>query len=1008
MRIRLLVIFLLSSCVWSYAQNIRGRVTDEKKEAVVGATVTVDNTTLAAITDTLGFFSIKVPKEGKYTIRISYVGFNSLIKQVEASENPKVVSFMMYSDSKMLEDVVVVGYGTKLKREVTGSIAKINAKELNDMPAPSFDAALQAKLPGVQVTTGSGMAGSASMVRIRGVASISAGGDPLYVIDGIPITQDYFLTGNGGAMNSNPLASINPDDIESIEVLKDAAATAIYGSRGANGVIIITTKRAGNKKGLRFSYNGNVGISKPTALPNMLNNWQYLQLYQEAWENDGNTGLAKLPGNISWEDAVKTNTNWVDLTTQTGFKNSHNFTVSKGGEKFSILGNMSYADYESYLVGNKYNRLSGRINGDVRITKNLSASISTSISRGTNYRVNTAWAGGLGAAMSTALPIYPIYDSTGNYWTGGDNPVRIQNLKDWRTTETRSINGITFTYFATKNLTLSARGNLDYMQLLDDQYDPRALINTTHAGTANRNATWVTNYNYNFQANYRIPLSKISNMNIMAAHEYQNSLSTSKNIVGTNMKSGYWNENAAIKDSLFSENEFRQSPQQWAFMSYFSRVSYDYNKKYFLEATARVDGSSRFGTNYRYGFFPAFAASWIMSEESFLKSIRQISFTKFRASYGKSGNANIPNYQRFGIFQNPGSTPNYNGQPTTFPIQLENPNLRWETSWTLNLALEMGLFRDRITFVTEYYDKRTKDVLLSLAVPPSTGFTNYWDNVGAVRNRGVEFSLTTRNIVGKFTWTTNFNIARNINEITSIGVYTEDAVSGGTNDTRVVVGQPVGTNYLVRYSHIDPATGRPVYLDINGNPTFTWDPANRVAVGHVVPNAIGGIQNMFTYKNFDLSILFNFVLGGDIYESSAKRQLGVVTNWNMRTDLFDRWQYPGDNAQFPRLTLDTKTYGSSTPWINTTMWLHDGTFARLRNLTFGYTVPQKYLQKKKISSLRIAFVGTNLLTFTRYPGLDPEIARDFENTTDRNMSPNITYLTPPQEKTYNLNLSISF
>jgi TonB-linked SusC/RagA family outer membrane protein len=1007
MKKNLLLIFCVLLSTLGYAQSIQGKITSNTREPIVGATVIIDGTTQAAVTDAMGNFRIdKLQANTKYKLKISLLGYKTIYREVLPSAGS--VNFTLQEDTKQMEDVVVVGYGTKVKREVTGSISKIGAKELNDLPVPSFESALQAKLPGVQVTTGSGLAGSAAVIRVRGIASISAGGDPLYVVDGIPITQDYFLNGNSGASNNNPLASINPDDIESIDVLKDAAATAIYGSRGSNGVILITTKRA-KKPGVSVSYNGSIGVSTPTALPNMLNTEQYLQLYQEAHENDGGTGLATLPGNISWDDARRTNTDWVDLTTQTGIKHGHNVTVARGGKVASILGNVSYRDDESFLVGNKYKRLSFRLNGDFNITNNLKLGVNTSYSRGHNDRVNNGWSGGLGSAMSTALPIFPVYNADGTFFQGGDNPVRIQELKKWQTVEDRFINGLNMDYRINDEFNVIVRGNLDYMVLTDDQYDPSELINDPlNAGNAYRNQTRVANYNYNVQLNYTKKINAANKITALIGQEYQNSLSTYKNSNATNVTNGFFDNDLSYSDSSNNYREFTPSSQQWAFLSYFGRVGYGYQEKIFLEATLRVDGSSRFGTNNRYGVFPAFAASWILSEEEFLKQIPQISMTKLRVSYGKSGNANIPNYQRLGTFENPGSTPDYNGQPTTFPTRLANPNLRWETSWTVNFGLDMGFYRDRLTFTAEYYDRRTSDVLMDLTIPPSTGFTNYWDNVGSITNKGFEFSMTTRNIDREFKWTTIFNIAQNRNEITSIGVYSENAVSGGTNDTRVVVGQPVGTNYLVRFSHVDPTTGRPVYLDINGNETFTWDPANRVAVGSVLPDAVGGITNNFSYKNWDLGILFNFVLGGDIYESSAKRQNGVVTNWNMRTDLFDRWQQPGDVAAFPRLTLDTETYGSGTPWINTTMWLHDGTFMRLRNVTVGYRVPKPALDKLKIQSARIAFIGTNLLTFTRYPGLDPEIARDFENATDRNMSPNITYLTPPQERSYNLQVSITF
>lgn len=1000
----LLLVMLFSTSM--FAQSIRGKIVDLAKEPVVGAGVVIEGTQFATITDALGNFSFgKLQPNTKYRLKVTMLGFQPIVKEVQTTTGEQGFNFTMREDSKQLEDVVVVGYGTKTKREVTGSISRISAKELNDLPVQSFESAMQAKLPGVQVITGSGVAGSAAKITVRGISSISAGGDPLYVIDGIPITQDYFLLNNGGGMNSNPLAAINPDDIESIDVLKDAAANAIYGSRGSNGVVLITTKKA--KKGVEISYSGSVGISQPTALPNMLNNEQYLQLYQEAYENDGGVGLAPLKGGISWDDAKKTNTNWVDLMTQTGIKNSHNVSVSKGTNKYSILGNVGYSKNESYLVGNSYDRTSLRLNGDYRFNQYFKLTLNTSLSRGVNNRVNTAWSGGLGSAMSTALPIYPVYNPDGTLWRGGDNPMIAQLHKKWQTVENRSINGAQFDIKVNDQLSFNVNGNLDYMLINDDEYQDKEFnLNTPHAGFATRNVRTVKNYNTFFQGVYDVKLPLKHKLKIMAGYEYQRSITHRSNYNATNMTDGFYNPDAKIEDSLYSYNFNNTIPTEWKFNSIFSRASYGFKNKVFVEATLRMDGSSRFGKNYAFGFFPAFSASYLLTEEGFMANYPVISMLKLRTSIGKSGNANIPENSRFYTWAN-GNT-GYNGTSITYPTQLGNDNLRWETSWTKNIGVDVGFLNDRITLTTEYYVRNTSDVLMALSLPASVGEPNYTANVGEVLNRGVEFSITSRNIDKDFKWTTNFNIAQNYNEVVGTGLYSSDAVGGGTNDTRVQVGSPIGTNYLVRFSHIESATGRPVYLDVNGNQTYTWDPNDRVVVGDVLPDAFGGFSNTFSYKNWDLNILFNFVLGGDIYESSAKRQLGVVTDWNMRTDLFDRWQKPGDVAAFPKLTLDVANYGSGTPWINTNMWLHDGTFARLRNVTIGYRIPKAQLAKLKIASARVSLIGTNLLTFTKYPGLDPEIARDFENSTDRNMSPNITYLTPPQEKTYSLQLSVTF
>ena len=1007
MKGKLLLLFCLLTFQKIFAQTISGRVTDSKKEALIGAVIQIDGTNKGTTTDVEGKFKIEHLQPGKYKLKISFTGLKVESRQVVLDKSDIVMNVAMLDDPKNLDDVVVVGYGTQRRREISGSIVKIDGKQITDMPTQSFEGALQGKAPGVQITTGSGVAGSSSIVRIRGIASISAGGDPLYVVDGIPITQNQFLGGNSGGVNNNPLATINPQDIESIQVLKDASATGIYGSRGSNGVILITTKR-GSQKGFRVDFTTRVGISQAVAKPNMLNSSQYLQLYQEAYQNDGGIGQAKLPGNISWADALKTNTNWVDQTMGTGVKQMYSIGLSKGAERYNTYFNISYDDNGSYLLGNSYSRLSTRFNGDFKISKELTASVSSSLSRGQNNRVDASWSGGLGAAMSTALPIYPVYNPDGSFFSNVYNPVRFRELKNWRTLETRTVNNFTLDYRPSlvKGLSVRGSGSYDYMDLTDDIYQPKALINSTHLGTADHNPTYVNNYNYNFTAQYDWKVQTDHHFNVMVGTESQHSITKGYTMQYTNATGPYYN---SMGGETVPGVQKDISTQEWAFASYFGRANYSYLNKFYATVTGRLDGSSRFGSNNRYGFFPSASVAYVLSEEKFLKNNKYISFLKIRGGYGKTGNADLPNYQWRGTFNPPSVAGTYNGAPLSTPSRLENPNLKWETSNTFDAAIELGLFNDRITMELGVYDKRTSDVILNLTVPSSYGFSNYWDNVGAIKNQGIEYSIHSVNInKGKFKWTSDFNIARNWNEITSIGAYSSDAVSGGTNDTRVVVGQPVGTNYLVRFSHIDKNNGLPVYLDKNGNETYTWDPANRVAVGNVLPKAVGGLTNTFSYKNFDLSFLVVFSYGGNIYNSSQKRQNGVVTDWNMTTDMFNRWQKPGDDAMFPRLTMNTFTYGSNTPWINTTMFLYDASYARLRNVTISYNFNRSLISKIKMQSAKVSIILTNLLTITKYPGLDPEIARDFENATDRNMSPNITYLTPPQERTYSIQLTVGF
>jgi TonB-dependent starch-binding outer membrane protein SusC len=1013
-----------------FAQNITGVIHDEESLPLPGVTVLIEGTQTGATTDLDGKFSIGPVEPGTYTLEISYVGYEMIVLSVEVKENgsSKPVRVNMQISAQNLDELVVVGYGVQRKREVTGTISKIDAKEIMALPTQSFESALQGLASGVQVTTGSGLAGSASTIRIRGISSVSAGGDPLYVVDGIPINQDYFLRGNSGGMNNNPLATINPSDIKSIEILKDAAATGIYGSRGANGVILITTKRGVSKK-LTFDFISRVGIAEPTALPNMVNSTEYLQLLQEAYENDGGTGFAPLLGGLSWEEAQQINTDWVNQTVGTGIKQLYGLSLNKKGDNWGIYGNFSYDNNQSYLIGNSYVRTSGRLNFDWAFAKKWKLAVNTSLSNGINNKVDNAWSGGLGAAMSTALPIYPIYwredvydidgntgDSVlihqkGDYWLQGgvnNNPVASRNLKEWRTSELRTINNLQLTFNPTENWVISGNLNYEYMRLFEDQWESAEYIQNTSsgAGIAKRFPVWVNNISGQLLANYIKTFKEVHDVKLMAGTEYQYSQTKKfSKIEYTNIDGPLYEKTGDKQYETIIEAPL----EQWAFSSVFLRGNYMYNKRYIVQLTGRVDGSSKFGPNNKFGFFPSASVGWIMSEENFMNSQRVISFLKWKVSYGRTGNANIPVYQYFSKYSPPENNNDYNGNPILFKLELENPNLKWETTNTFDGGVEIGLFKDRITVEASYYYKKSKDVLMNIQLPLHMGFGLFWDNVAVIMNRGWEFRVQSRNIVGRFEWSTDLNVARNYNEIQSIGPYREDAIIGGTNDTRVVLGQPVGTNFLVRYVGVDPENGKPIYLDIDGNQTYEWDPKDRVPVGKVLPDFIGGITNTFRWKQWDASLLVIFSVGSQIYNSSSKRQLSLITDWSMDRAVFDRWRQPGDNdVTYPRLTRETETYGSGTPWINTDLWLHKGDYLRFRNLTLGYTFKPWTTNNNNQIKLRIVGNITNFLTFTNYPGLDPEIARDFDNPADRNMSQNVTYLTPPQERTYNLSVYLTF
>lgn len=1019
-----MLFILISAAATSAAQTVQGKVLDEKGTSLPGATVIAQGQPGGAFTDVNGNFTLDLPA-GDYTLVVTFIGYKKASRKISLTKGKTLeLNVQLEPDAVYIDEIVVVGYGVQRKKEVTGSIATVNAKEITSMPTPSFEASLQGQVSGLQVTQGSGMAGSPSILRIRGIASVSAGGDPLYVVDGIPITQDYFLRGNSGAMNNNPLAALNPNDIESVEILKDAAATGIYGSRGANGVVLITTKRGSKKKGIAFEFTSRLGISTPASHPDMLNTNEYLTIRQEAWENDGGTGYVWLPNfttaqddaetrEAAYRNAQKTDVNWVDQTIGIGVKQLYSLGVRKGGEKYALFAGVSYDDNQSFLLGNSYERVSGRINFDYTFNRWAKVMASTSLSRGINNRVDAAWSGGLGDAMSNALPFYPVYQGDDYFlWRdefgGTKNPVAYRETKVWKNTEDRSISNLMVILSPIKNFNIKLSGSLDFMHLREDIFNPPLNV-ASEIGTASRNANYVLNRNFSATADYRYELSKKHMFNFLIGTEFQRSDAYGYGISYSDVAGPVFEVDSLLENARHF-NKTSNNPSQYSFLSYFGRVNYTLKDRYFFQATARVDGSSRFGRNNRYGFFPSVSAGWVLSDEDFLKDQETISYMKLRTSWGKTGNASIPDYARFGTYSAANNGILYNQNPILYPINPANPNLKWETSTTVDASLELGLWQDRVTFEIGVYNKKSVDVLLNVNVPPSTGFTNYWDNVASVLNRGVEFSIKSRNLVGKFEWTTDFNIARNYNELLDIGDYTPDAVSGGTNDSRVIVGKPIGSFFLVEFSHVDPDNGLPVYLDLDGNETYDYDNSIRQYVGDGLPDFVGGITNNFRWRNWDLSALMTYSLGAKIFDSSAKRQLGVVTSWNMREEIFDRWRQPGDESTFPRMTLDETTYGldAGFPWWNTSLFVYDASYLRMRNLTIGYNFPNVKIRDKKLNQVRVAFNVSNLFTITNFPGLDPEVVRDFENAQDRNMSPNVTYLTPPQERSYNLSLTLAF
>lgn len=1027
----LLLVWGLSGTLLAQRVQVSGRVTDaETNESLIGVTVVEKTTTNGTTTDLDGNFKLTINKGA--ILVFSYIGYES--QEIAAAENMRI---RLSSKQTLLNQVVVVGYGTQNKREVTGSIYKVKGSDLTALPVPSFEAGLQGRAPGVQVTQSSGLAGAGSSIKIRGVGSITSGGDPLYVIDGVILPQNQGE--RIGAVNTNPLNTINPDDIESVDILKDASATAIYGSRGANGVIIITTKRArltegGTKAKPQFSIGYRATASSPTQLYNLLNTEEYVKLYVEAFENDKRFGVvngaASMPDNPnvpllygSYDPRVLAtqgypNTDWQKQMVRVGLGHAFDASMTYGNKRLASYISLGYHNDQSYLKDNSFNLFSARVNLDYKVTDQLMVGVNASFAHSVNNLVPVSWNGGLGKAMSTALPYWPIRDTTGEYYifpqsgNGAYNPVAEIGNRVMRERFNRTTSNAYLKYQFNTDLSLQLDGGIDSYNRQYDEFfnnvlerNPRGTQSSISPMTLMGKAI----------LDYNLKVKKIHKFKFMAGTEVLSN-NTKKDIFRSvtfpdTVAGAPLYQNPSIPDTLGSPNNRKTiglTGLQYGFFSFFGRVLYTLNDRYLVNLTLRRDASSRFGKNNKWGTFPAASVGWILTEEDFLKDSKWLNYLKIKVGYGKTGNAEIPNDAQYSrIYPD---TKTYINDSIRYLTQLPNPDLRWETTNSFDAGIEFGIFKDRINGAIDVYRKQTKDLFLNAAVQSSSGRESVLINAGELWNEGIEFSVNTSNIKTKnVSWTTNFNIAFNAGEVTNTGGAGPDAF-GATGDVRVLVGYPIGVNYLVKELGVDPATGQPIYegleKDENGNiirrfQTFTYSTDYRQPLGKPWPDWVGGLNNSFSYKRFDAALNFIFQIGGNIYDDSEKYQLNAIGNWNLRKDVLDRWQQPGDITDVPRMTLD-----ADVPNRNTSRYLHDASFLRLKSLSIGYTLPSNYI--KGITKIRLAITGTNLLTWTKYPGMDPEIFRDMENKQERNLAANVTYITPPQARTFSFSLNLDF
>jgi TonB-linked SusC/RagA family outer membrane protein len=990
----------------------------EEGSALPGVSVLEKGTSNGTTTDASGAYRLAVGDNA--TLVFSFIG---LVTQEIAVGNRTTADVQLSADVQSLNEVVVVGFGTQGKRDVTGNIAKVSGATIENTPVPTVEQALQGRSAGVFIQSNNGKLGQGIQVRVRGSSSISASNQPLYVIDGIPVTSE---SQSSSTAQTNPLADLNFNDVESIEILKDASAAAIYGSRASNGVVLITTKR-GKSGRTNFNVGYYTGVSSPTRTREWLNTQEYVEFFSEARANAVALGLSRTTqaaldarftryaaGDAAGWQVPTINTDWEQQAYQQGRVSQYDISANGGTDKTRFYVSGSYSDQEGILIRNLFQRMSGRLNLDHQATDKLSLGVNFNLARTVNGRLSNDNAFSNPMQAVALPPMTPVIDPrtgelSGNY-TLYYNPLINRDFSSNTTTGLRTISNVYGNYNITPGLTFRSEWGLDLLVQNEEQYYGRETARNSNAASGLSVNNWVqiSNYTTNNFFQYSKSLGDRHNLDAVLGMSYQDSKRDESRLEGQQLPSNAYRQIVAAADITSG----RSTETRYAFLSYFSRLNYKFNNRYLLSLSGRVDGSSRFGRNNRYGFFPAASVGWIISEESFLKNSNALSFLKLRASYGITGNAALPTNVRlngdFGALGLYSGDAGYAGTPGQRPSQIENPDLRWEQTAQTDIGIEYGILGDRITGELDYYVKNTKDLLLEVNVPGTSGFISQFRNVGRLRNRGFEIVINSQNVVGPFKWSTNFNIARNRNRITNI----QGQVIEGGIINRAVEGYAIGVFFAPEYAGVDPANGDALYfrntVNADGSTDRTttndYNEAQRVVIGDPNPDYIGGITNNFSFKGVDLSVLFQGVFGNDVYNAGGQYQSANGSNGydNQSRDQLRRWRNPGDITDVPQARLFA---GNGTG--ESSRYLSDGTFVRLKTVTLGYNLPKTLVNRIRMQQIRVYASAQNLLTFTDYEGWDPEVNADYLASSS-NIALGTDFYSAPQARTFTFGINLGF
>ncbi|MDH5379806.1 MAG: TonB-dependent receptor [Cyclobacteriaceae bacterium] len=977
--------FLFATITVAQERSVTGTVTSaEDGTTLPGVSVLEKGTSNGTVTDVNGQYKITVTGDNSVLL-FTFVGMATQEVSVGSRSS---ININLETDITQLSEVVVIGYGTVLKKELTGSVASVSADEIGKLPVLSVNQALQGQAAGVFVTANSGTPGGGISVRVRGQTSINASNDPLYIVDGVPVEAGNLVQQGFGGEQQNALAGLNPQDIESIQVLKDASTMAIYGARAANGVVLITTK-TGKSGESRINFNTWTGWANETGRVEMVGSQDWIDLQNEARANDGLT--AKTNADWGWDGT--TNTNWMDEIFRTARISEHNLSASGGSENTTYYVSGAYRDEEGVIIGSGLERFSGRINLQTKASEKLSFGTRIGISNDKNSRImNDNNIYGVYSASVLTPSIKPVYDENGNYVDAlpsfNTNPVRSALVPRYDISTLKVITNLNVNYNIFEGLDFRSDFSYDLTEVSEDLYAPKS----TSRG---RGSDGLGQFNYIRRGTYAIEptlrytktINNSHKINAILGSTFQERSTISSRVEG----SGYGRESLTYITSAATITSGSSNRTDYSFNSFFGRVNYSMDEKYNLSASLRRDGSSRFGSGNKFGTFYALGASWIFSDESFMSGIDFIDLGKLRVSYGVTGNDQIGDFTYIGSWT---GSANYQDLPASAPNNIENPNLKWEETSALDIGLELSLFQ-KVDFELGYFYQNTTDLLYGRPLPRTTGFAIVQENLGNIENKGLEINIRSVNVESNdFLWKTNFNIAFTKNKVLSLIDVNDEPLPQGFASA-IIIGEPLNTFYGLKFMGVDPTTGESIFEDYNGDGSSTTD--DNQVIGDHNPDFYGGFTNTFSYKGLSLDVFFQFVQGVDVYNYSQGFAMFPGSPWGLNTSLLDRWQNPGDITDIPKLSTVRGLNGADN-----SRFLEDGSYVRLKNIKLSYEFPQDLISKAKIKNLTVYALGSNILTFTKYTGADPEISSLANTSTAKGTD----FLSFPQAKMYSIGLNI--